>query len=522
MTEDTHHNDQAMNFEPRHTFSSALRWAYVATIGQRSITTILTFVLAALLGPRDFGLVAMAMAYIIFLEMFVGQGMGASIIQRKNLQSQQLSSIFWFIMVVALVLTACGVGLGKLWASIYNEPQLTAVIGVLSASIILKGLTVVPHALLQRRMEFRKLAIVNGGSSLIAGAVGVVLALNEFGVWALVAQQLLSAALSCVGFWLASGWAPRLTFKRKHVGERVGFSSGVVASQLGVFVAGQSDAILMGIFFGPLAVGLYRLAERMMDIVLEMATRSIQIVALPHFASSQQDPVALRNAVYTCIRLSATLTIPAMAILAIAAGDVMAMLGSEWLPAASVVHVLVFMGMGKAVTLFSGPLLLACGRSRTSAVLVWSTAICTALAIAAVGFSMRNAPLETAVTSVAVARTAVYALIYGIATICVMLACCRLPVSAMVSAVIPGGAGAFAAVAMTGLTEITPAIAGAPTLFRLVTQVMLAAGAAGGAILLIDRSARVHAVALARAMMRFVGSRTALTRANSQSEATSS
>lgn len=96
------------------TFRQALKWAYVATLGQRGIVLLLTFVLAAILGPEDFGTVAMATAYIIFIEMFVAQGMGAAIIQRKDLSREHLDSVFWLVVASSIVLSGVSVLLSQI------------------------------------------------------------------------------------------------------------------------------------------------------------------------------------------------------------------------------------------------------------------------------------------------------------------------------------------------------------------------------------------------------------------------
>ncbi|UCD75707.1 MAG: lipopolysaccharide biosynthesis protein, partial [Phycisphaerales bacterium] len=422
----------------RRSFRHAVKWAYVMTLGQRGIALILTFVLAAILGPKDFGVVAMAMAYILFIEMLVAQGMGAAIIQRRELTSDHLDSVFWLIVAASLILAGVSVALSPWWAAVNDLPELTAVIRVLSLSIPIKGLTVVQHALLQRKMDFRSLALLTGASSVVGGAVGVSLALTGCGVWSLVAQQLTDSAAAALVMWAVSGWRPRLRFSVRRARELLGFSGGVFASQLGVYTAAQADAVLMGIFFGPLAVGLYRLADRLVRVLLEVATRSIQIVSLPHFSSLQDEPERLKDAVLTCIRLSATITIPAMAILAAVGDELMALLGEKWAPSAAVLPVLVIMGSTKAITLFAGPLLLAKGRAKTVAALVWLLSVATAAGILAVGAGMKHAATEAQVVAVALVRTGLFVILHGVVSIIITSKLCRIPARQFATALAPG------------------------------------------------------------------------------------
>ena len=439
------------------------------TFGQRGIALALTFVLAAILGPKAFGIVAMAMAYILFIEMLVAQGMGATIIQRKDLTADHLDSVFWLILGAAFALAGISVVLSPWWAAVNDLPELTAVIRVLSLSIPIKGLMVVQYALLQRKMDFRSLALLSGISSFTGGTVGVTMAFAGCGVWSLVAQQLVDSATATIAMWAVSKWRPRLRFSFRQARELLGFSGGVFASQLGVYVAAQSDAILMGIFFGPVAVGLYRIADRLMRVLLEVTTRSIQIVALPHFSSLQDNPERLRDAVLSCIRLSATITIPAMAILAVTSDEIMAVLGEKWAASAVVLRIVVILGITKALTLFTGPLLLAKARLKLTAVLIWSLALGTATAILAVGAFMDNAALEHQISAVALARTTIFVLLYGAVSLAITRRLCGISSRQFLGAIVPGVVPAAAAVLVAALVSPTGLLAGLPPLLTLLT-----------------------------------------------------
>lgn len=473
-----------------HTFRHALKWAYVATLGQRGIVLLLTFLLAAILGPEDFGTVAMATAYVILIEIVVAQGMGAAIIQRKDLSREHLDSVFWLVVAASIVLSGVSVLLSPWWAAVNGLPELRLVIAFLSLSVPIKGLSVVQEALLRRRMDFRNLALLRGAALLIGGAVGVTMALCGFGVWALVAQQLVGSALATAVMWKVSEWRPRLFFSWRRARSLFGFSGGMLVSQLGVYIAGQSDAILMGIFFGPVAVGLYRLADRFMEAVLEVGTRSIQTVALPHFCSLQEDASGLRAAMLSCIRLSATITIPAMTLLALASDQLMSLLGEKWAPAAGVLKIVVFMGMVKSVALFCGPVLLARGRSKTVAALVWTLAILTTGVIAVIGVSLGAADGMRQITTVALARTGLFVVIYGAAILFVTNRMCGISLRQLGGALSPGCCAALAAVATVSVIFTDGAPQNVGSFESLMMIVAPAALAAGITLVALDQTVR--------------------------------
>lgn len=486
--------------QDRPTFRHAVKWAFVMTTGQRGIGILLTFVLAAMLGPSDFGLIAMAGAYIIFVEMFVAQGMGAAIIQRKDLKDEHLDSIFWLILSGSVVLALISIAISPWWAAVNDLPRLATVISVLSILIPIKGLTVVQNALLQRKMDFRNLALLTGAASIIGGVVGVAMALSGYGVWSLVAQQLVGSVLATAIMWKVSSWRPRLRFSYRRVRELFGFSNGVFVSHLGVYTAGQSDAILMGVFFGPIAVGLYRLADRIMDMFLEVATRSIQVVSLPQFASLQDDPPKLRASLLSCIRLSTAITIPGMTILAVSSDQLMALIDAKWAPAASVLQIVVFMGMAKSVTLFCGPVLLAQGRSKTVAALVWTLAILTTGLIAIVSMTLATADVLQQITAVALSRTGLFIVIYGTATLIVTNRLCGIPLRQLGAAIRPGISAACVVLLLGTIISSSAIPTSDGSFIALLWIVIPAAVAAGTTLVATDKEIRQFLLSALRSL----------------------
>jgi PST family polysaccharide transporter len=470
-------------------FGDALKWAYALTWGQRGLALVLTFVLAALLGPRDFGTVAMAAAYVVLVEMIVAQGMGAAIIQRRRLPRRHLDSIFWLLLVLAVALAGASALASPAWARLNRLPELALVITVLSTTIPLKALAIVPHALLQRGMDFRTIAWVTAGAVVAGGATGITLALAGAGVWALVAQQIVSSAVTAVGMMRAVTWRPRLRFRAGEVRPVLGFSGGVLASKLGVYTAEQADALLMGVLFGPLAVGLYRIADRLMTTLLEIGTRSIQMVALPHFSSLQDEPERLRAAVVGCLHLSATITIPAMAILGITGEPLLAIIGPEWIAAAPVLSIVVVIGMTKAVTLFSGPLLLATNRPRVVAVHIWIVGGLIVAALLAVGLPLRSAPVSEQIIGVAAAKTAVVVIAFGAVRMIITMRLCGITCAALARAVRTGVVAGLVAVVVGRLGTMGPGASEAP-LVQLLWQGAACSAAALLVVLALEPEAR--------------------------------
>jgi PST family polysaccharide transporter len=186
--------------------TKAVTWAALSNWSAEAISSVVILILASLLRPADFGLVAMAAAYVAFLEMVLGFGLDTAIIQKKQIGGGHLDSIFWLIVIASTSCVGLSIALSGFWATSYGIPKLKLVIIALSAGLPLQGLTMVQQALLQRRMDFRSLAIRNNGALMAGGIIGIAMALSGFGVMALVAQTLSRQVIGLILLWTICDW----------------------------------------------------------------------------------------------------------------------------------------------------------------------------------------------------------------------------------------------------------------------------------------------------------------------------
>src|ERR1700734_874215 len=136
--------------KPQPSFLNSLKWAYTGNWGERAFSAFFMFILAALLGPRDFGLISIALIYVGFLQMFLDQGFATALIQRKDLQQEHLDAVFWMDLVLSLVLLLVSVLFGRWWAKLNHAPEAALIISVISVSIVFEALSVVQTAILRR------------------------------------------------------------------------------------------------------------------------------------------------------------------------------------------------------------------------------------------------------------------------------------------------------------------------------------------------------------------------------------
>ncbi len=394
---------------PTHSFANAVKWSYVMDGGRQVATTVVTFLLARILGPEVLGLAAMALGFVMIIQMLQTQGMAAALIQRKDLHDGHLSSAFWAILAVSLTLTVFAIGLAGWWADINDEPQLRSVIWVLSAIVPIQALSVVQEALFRRRMDFKTLALRTNAAVVGAGLIAVTLVLLGAGIWALVAQQLASAAIGLVLLWVRSDWKPSTAFSASSFKELLAFSGLSFVATLAVFVGTRSDALIIGLLFGPTATGLFFFANRLVQMVTDFASSAIQGASLPELSRNQDNIQILTNRLEAILSTSAIVAFPLLALVAGASVEIVDLLGrTDWEPAADVVRLLTVAGAIKAITLFTGPFLQSTGRPGAHALLSWAAAILGAGSFVVVGYLYGDDSLSQQVTALASSRVLVH------------------------------------------------------------------------------------------------------------------
>jgi O-antigen/teichoic acid export membrane protein len=455
--------------------------------GQRGIGMVATFVLAALLGPHAFGVVSMALVVVIFMQVFVEQGMSTAVVQRGELKRAHLDAAFWMTVVWCLLLAAAVVSLSGWWAGVNDEPELTDVMRVLAILLPIWGLSVVQTAVLQRKMEFKRLAVRTSVAAILGAAIGVTLAVLGFGVWSLVAQELVTAVVSLALLWALSGWLPRLRFSRSHARDLLSFSIYAFLGNLGSFIGRRSDVLMIGLFMGPTVVGIYRLADRTVDGIVAVTTRPVQLVSLPHFSRLQGDRRALQDAVGSVLRLTSLTNVPTLLILVACADFLIPLMGDRWAAGATALKLLALVGVAKAVILFTGPVLYAVSKPQIRTIMVWILAAASAATFAAVGASLAHQPTHDQIVGVAGSRAILFVLLFIPVNLAIVARCTGMSARPLIGPfVLPTLAGAAAVGVVAGL-EATGVLDALPGGVALVVSGATAVFTAGGVLMLDSR-----------------------------------
>ncbi len=452
--------------------AAALRsalWMMLESWVVRLVSLVAFLVLARLLTPADFGLMALAGVYLTFCTFVIDQGFGTALVQREELELGHLDAVFWAQLAIGIAIAALTfVGAGWI-AGLFAEPRLAPVLQSLAPFPAITALTLAQQAQLRRQFRFRALAIRHAVSAVGGATLGILLAVLGYGVWSLVAQMLSGAVIGLVILWRASSWRPRLAFSARRFRDLLGFGSSVFAHELVWALSYQIDRLLLGRFAGAGPVGLYTVAQRLVSIVGEVLVVGLQGIVVPVFSRVQHDPEALSRGLFRAHRLIVFIAFPAFAGLALVAPELVPiLLGGQWGAAVPVVQASALPALVYALGFSLSNVLTAIGRPGLR------LALTTTQAVASTVFVLAAIPLGPAAVALAMGAAALFA--YAVNLIMLQRLIGLDPIAYHRQA--------WPAVAATGLMAaavwaLGPELAGRPALLALAAKI-----AAGGAVYL--------------------------------------
>lgn len=338
-------------------------WSTIENLGGQALYFIVFLLLARLLGSEAFGLVSLAGVFISFMAVFADQGLSGAIIQRQELEPEHLDTAFWSNLGISTLLTLITLAAAAPVAIFFKQPQLTPIISWLSLTFLISGFSSVQQSLLRRQLAFRTLAMRSLLSMSVAGTVGVVMAYYGCGVWSLVGQQLVNRFVAAITLWWVSDWRPGLKFSLKHFQDLFSFGINLLGGSILSFFSIRSDDFLIGYFLGPIALGYYSVAYRLLVAMTQILSATIQRVALPTFSRLQSEPAKLERAFFSATQLVSFITFPAFLGVAVLAPEIIRTLfGEQWMPSAPVMQFLALSGITQSLFTISGLVMVSVGK----------------------------------------------------------------------------------------------------------------------------------------------------------------
>lgn len=344
--------------------------------GRNLISVGTTAVLARLLLPSDYGLIGMVATLVALLQVFSDMGLSWATIQRRDLTAAQVSNLFWINAAAGLLLWVGCIVAAPGIAQFYGRPELRAITMVMGASFFIGGLAVQPFALMRRRMDFRRVALVQMASVAGAAISALAAAAAGWGYWALVIQALAGQAINLVGAWPGSGL--RLHWPRHHVGTRgmVAFGGLLALNGILIYVARNFDSVFIGRAFGATELGYYNRAYFLMMLPSYLAMGVLTDLMVPSLVSLQDLPQKFGDAYRRAVRLSAFVGCPMALGLALTAGEAVQLVyGPQWLAVVPMLLWLSIAGITQPIYNTTGWLFTAKGRAGIYLVLTGVNAV---------------------------------------------------------------------------------------------------------------------------------------------------
>ena len=341
--------------------SIGLVWSVIQSFGTQVFSFILFLVLARLLTPENFGLIALANIFIAFMQVFLEQG--KVLIQREDLQPEHLDAAFWSQVGSGILLTTILFSSAGLIAGFFEQPKLTLVLRCLSLLVIIDSLSQVHNALLNREFAFKIIALRSLLATVIGGIVGITMAYAGYGVWSLVALNLTSAVISLIVIWTAVDWQPKLRFSQKHFQDLFSFGVYVLAFKFIQFFDKRSDNLLIGYFLGDAALGYYAIAYRILEVMTQLLVNTINKVALPTFSRLQTKPKQLRQLFYQTTHFTSLIAFPTyLGVVVFAPELIVFLFGEQWIPSTVAMQILAFEGIVLSISLFHKSVFMSMGK----------------------------------------------------------------------------------------------------------------------------------------------------------------
>lgn len=325
------------------TIINSLFWKFLERCGIQFIQFILTIILARVLAPNDFGLVALVMIFIAIANVFVQSGLNTALIQKKDADNLDFSTVFAASFAIATILYAILFFVAPTIAEFYNNETLIPVLRILALTLFPGAINSVQIAYISKKMLFKKLFYRSIGAILPSGILGVILAFWGYGIWALVFQQLSNILLAVIIMWFTVPWRPQFKISIKRFKVLFSFGWKLLCSALLDVGYTNLRGLIIGKVFTPSDLAYYNRGDHFPNFIVNNINASIQSVMLPSLAEFQDDKAQMKRLMRRAIKTSSFVITPLMAGLALLAKPiVLLLLGEKWLPCVPFIQIYCF------------------------------------------------------------------------------------------------------------------------------------------------------------------------------------
>lgn len=325
--------DKVIQLHTKKQVISGILWKLMERGGTQGIQFVVQILLARILLPKDFGVIALITVFLTLTNVFVQSGFSAALIQKKDTNLLDFSSVFYLSLFVAGLLYASIFSLAPLISDFYGEPQLVLILRVLSVTVLFGAVNSIQNAIVARRMQFKYLTFSSLGAISLSGIVGVTMASAGFGVWALVWQQITNQFSIMIILWFTVKWRPGLLFSIYRIKGLFSFGWKVLVSALLDTTYNNLYGLIIGKIYNSTMLGFYNQGSLIPNFIVSNINSSIGSVMFPALAANQDDKLRVKTMVRRSIVTSAFIIFPIMVGLAACAESLIEIVFTDkWLP----------------------------------------------------------------------------------------------------------------------------------------------------------------------------------------------
>ncbi len=340
-------------------------WTSIQKFCGIGVSFVSGIILARLLTPFDYGCIGMLAIFMLLSDAFINGGFGSALIQKKMPSQDDYSTVFWWNMGMAVVMYAILFLCAPAIARFYDIPLLSDVLRVNGLVLFIHAFNLVQSNQLRKKMNFKALSIVTVVTSLVSFGVTIYMAYNGFGVWALVAQNLIAAAIPSVVFWFYLKWRPKFSFSWASFKELFSFGFYMFMSNIVNTFFGKLTTLLIGKIYSPVTLGYYSKAMSTESLASDTISSVMSQVTYPLYSQVQDDKVALQNMIRRLTSTIAYVTFPMLFILMLTAKPIFVLLYSDrWLASVPYFQVLCLVGLANCLQAVNTQSIAAIGKSK--------------------------------------------------------------------------------------------------------------------------------------------------------------
>lgn len=346
---------------------SGLLWRLGELMTSQGVSFLVSLVLARLIAPNEYGVIALLMVFIEIANVFVVDGFGSALVQKKDADDLDFSSVFYFNLTLSVLIYIIFFFSSDFIANFYNNPNLSILLKVLTLKIVISSINSIQHAHVQRHMAFKRFFFSTLVGTIISAVVGIFLAYHGYGAWALVFQYLINSTIDTIVLLITVHWYPKLMFSFNRLRSLFSFGWKILCSSLLHSIYTNLRTFVIGKVYSPSDLAFYNQGGRLPQMVSVNINSTISSVLFPAMSKAQDDKVQLKAMVRRAIKTSSYIIWPLLMGLAAVADQIVDLLfSSVWLPCVPFLIISCFSGAFDPVQMANIQAVKAIGRSDTT------------------------------------------------------------------------------------------------------------------------------------------------------------